>query len=83
MRTEMKCVLCGEFSSAQTCFRCESSPVFLHYCAAKLEADTLRDLLSKADNFLPIRYGKTSLGVGLKAQIAKALAQQQSSTFTS
>jgi hypothetical protein len=43
----MKCTICGQFSSAQTCFACESSPVFLAYCTAKCERDAALDQLER------------------------------------
>lgn len=41
----MKCRICGRFSSAQTCFACDSSPVYLAYSIEKLNNAVLRDVL--------------------------------------
>lgn len=42
-RTEMKCRICGGFSSAQTCHACDSSPVYAAYSLAVIQRDEARE----------------------------------------
>jgi hypothetical protein len=43
-RTEMVCRICGGFSSAQTCWTCTQSPVYLSYCVQEAEIQRLKEI---------------------------------------